>query len=200
MQTPFDSDCSSLPATATPVNASPSSTSAPEREAIRADLVLKYGVTSFFVRVKVIAEVMGLSATSIHALIRQERFPLPHRRVGKVVLVHFESLVDWCCSKTTPSPPGPPPPPFFADQSASEKFDEVAGGAFADGGETARERGERIKLRVLATMKRKSAIRQVEAERCERWPSFSESKAERGARINDETGEKLKHSSRRPPS
>lgn len=61
----------------------------------------QFGIKSAFVRVAELAIMMGIPANSIHALMRQGRFPIAHRRVGRAVVVKFDDFVGWYCSADT---------------------------------------------------------------------------------------------------
>lgn len=58
---------------------------------------IQFGIKSAFVRVADLSKMLGIPSNTIHALIRQHRFPIPHRQVGSVVLVKFDDYVAWYC-------------------------------------------------------------------------------------------------------
>ena len=55
----------------------------------------RLGVTGDFIRVVQLAKALGISSTSIHSQIRRRVFPIPHRRVGNVVLVKLSDYLHW---------------------------------------------------------------------------------------------------------
>lgn len=61
----------------------------------RASLAARVGVTGDFIRVPQLARIIGISATSIHSQMRLGVFPVPHRRVGNVIVVKLDDYVDW---------------------------------------------------------------------------------------------------------
>jgi len=64
----------------------------------------RLGVTGDFIRVVQLAKALGISSTSIHSQIRRRVFPIPHRRVGNVVLV---KLSDYLHSQGVATPVKP---------------------------------------------------------------------------------------------
>lgn len=55
----------------------------------------RLGVKGDFIRVRQLAKALGISGTSIHSQIRRGTFPIPHRRVGNVVLVRLSDYMMW---------------------------------------------------------------------------------------------------------
>ena len=72
---------------------------AQEREAIAARL----GAEGDFLRVPQLAKALGISAKSLHAQMRAGSFPMPHRRVGRVIVVKLDHYVDWFLSESPPA-------------------------------------------------------------------------------------------------
>ena len=58
-------------------------------------IAARLGVKGDFIRVPQLAKVLGISATSIHSQIRRGNFPIPHRKVGNVILVKLDDYVRW---------------------------------------------------------------------------------------------------------
>lgn len=55
----------------------------------------RLGIKGDFIRVAQLAKALGISSTSIHSQIRRRVFPIPHRRVGNVVLVKLSDYLRW---------------------------------------------------------------------------------------------------------
>ena len=68
----------------------------------RAHAAARLGVLGDFMRVSQLAAALGMPANSIYAQIRHGTFPIPHRRVGNVVVVKLDDYVDWY-SDTAPT-------------------------------------------------------------------------------------------------
>ena len=58
-------------------------------------IAARLGVKGDFIRVSQLAKALGISATSIQSQIRRGNFPIPHRKVGNVVLVKLDDYVRW---------------------------------------------------------------------------------------------------------
>ena len=122
-------------------------------------LAAQLGITAEFVRVPMLSKMLGISANSIYAQMSSGTFPMPHRKVGNVVLVLFDDFVDWYGAKAVggPSPrsirPARPldPPPQPAATA-------IAGTVTVDAADVLRkenreERALRIKLESLAAIR-----------------------------------------------
>lgn len=72
-----------------------------DRESVAARL----GIKGDFVRVPQLARALGICSNSIHAQIRSGVFPLPHRRIGRVIVVSLDDYVEWLIR---PCPAGAP--------------------------------------------------------------------------------------------
>ncbi|WP_244827113.1 AlpA family transcriptional regulator [Caballeronia sp. TF1N1] len=68
-----------------------------DRENTKQMLASDFGITSAFVRVAVLARVLGISQPTIYAAIRRGSFFLPVRALGSMPVVKFDDLVDWYC-------------------------------------------------------------------------------------------------------
>lgn len=73
-------------------------------EKAKAMLMAEYGIESAFVRVPALAKVLGLAESTIYALMRSDRFFLPHRLLGTVPAVRLEDLVAWYCEESEGEP------------------------------------------------------------------------------------------------
>ena len=60
-----------------------------------AAVAARLGVRGDFVRVPQLAKALGISSTSIHAQMRRGIFPMPHRKVGKVIVVKLSDYARW---------------------------------------------------------------------------------------------------------
>jgi predicted DNA-binding transcriptional regulator AlpA len=61
----------------------------------RAAMAARLGVRGDFVHVPHLALALGISSTTIHAQMRRGNFPIPHRKVGNVVVVKLDDYVRW---------------------------------------------------------------------------------------------------------
>jgi hypothetical protein len=125
----------------------------------------QFGIRSAFLRVVDIARIMGIPANTIHALMRRDRFPIAHRRVGSVVVVKVDDLVEWYCTGDAPPAiaqalvaPSTPPIPRqveLMDIEGDEFDDDFAPAAFE---ETSKERAARIKREAHDALRRRGLI------------------------------------------
>lgn len=76
-----------------------------EFAAAKLSLSVRYGITSAFVRVSKLSEMMGLPGNSIRAAMRGGSFPIARHRVGKIALVKFDDFVRWYCEGGTLAAP-----------------------------------------------------------------------------------------------
>ena len=60
-----------------------------------AAMAARLGVRGDFIRVPQLAKALGISSSSIHAQMRRGNFPVPHRRVGNVIVVKLDDYVRW---------------------------------------------------------------------------------------------------------
>ncbi|KNH04476.1 hypothetical protein BRCH_03458 [Candidatus Burkholderia brachyanthoides] len=67
------------------------------RDETKRMLASDFGITSAFLRVGVLARVLGISQPTIYAAIRRGAFFLPIRKLGSMPVVKFDDLVDWYC-------------------------------------------------------------------------------------------------------
>jgi predicted DNA-binding transcriptional regulator AlpA len=71
-----------------------------EREdfsAVEQRLAAKFGIHSEFVRVPALSKMLSLSANAIYTQMHRGTFPLPHKKLGNVVVVRFHDFVNWYC-------------------------------------------------------------------------------------------------------
>jgi predicted DNA-binding transcriptional regulator AlpA len=120
----------------------------------------KFAITSEFVRVPVLAKVLSVSANSIYAQMRNGSFPIPHRRVGNVVLVKFFDLVDWYCRDdpkptTMPCSEYGPQTEHAADAMPPEDNSVAIIERLFKRAETPKERANRIKKEVAEIMSKR---------------------------------------------
>lgn len=66
----------------------------------RSRAAARLGITSPFLRVGEIAKILSLSANAARDQMREGRFPIPHRRLGKVLIVKLDDFLDWYCDDT----------------------------------------------------------------------------------------------------
>jgi hypothetical protein len=57
----------------------------------------KFGIESAFVRVEILAKVLGLAPSTIYTQLKAGRFCMPFRRVNTIPLVKVEDLINWYC-------------------------------------------------------------------------------------------------------
>jgi predicted DNA-binding transcriptional regulator AlpA len=69
----------------------------------RACAAARLGVHGDFVRMPQLARALGISANSIRAQMRSGTFPIPHRRIGKIVVVSLDAYLDWLKRADGPS-------------------------------------------------------------------------------------------------
>lgn len=130
-----------------------------ERDAARQLLADKFSIASAFVRVPVLSKILSVSSNAIYAQMRSGTFPVAHKRVGHVVVVKFEDLVDWYCedglgsARRHPNRGQPPPLPPSLSMSATDDAASTAEADVIQWSETTKERAERIKREVLAKMR-----------------------------------------------
>lgn len=68
-----------------------------ERRLARALLMERFEIKSEFVRVDLLAKVLGLSSSTIYGHMRVNKFCMPFRRVGTTPIVKLDHLVEWYC-------------------------------------------------------------------------------------------------------
>ena len=61
-------------------------------------LAEKFGIASEFIRVPTLSKMLSLSANAIYTQMRNGSFPIPHKKVGNVVVVRFHDFVHWYCA------------------------------------------------------------------------------------------------------
>jgi predicted DNA-binding transcriptional regulator AlpA len=127
--------------------------------AVKAAHAARIGTRGEFVRVPQLSKVLGISANSIHAQMRLGTFPMPHRRIGNVIVVKLDHYVDWF-EQEAPRPIAPAKrrKPWSAPADEEDASDVgLSEGEINEllGRETARERKERVKREVLDGMRRK---------------------------------------------
>jgi len=83
-------------------------------------LAAKHQIDSEFVRVPTLAKIMAMSANSIYVQMRDNKFPLAHRRVGNVVLVKLADLARWYCTGEGSAVREPEPPRATPVEPAKE--------------------------------------------------------------------------------
>jgi predicted DNA-binding transcriptional regulator AlpA len=87
-----------------------------KREETKRMLASDYSITSAFLRVAVLAKVLGISQPTIYAAIRRGSFFLPFRMLGSMPVVKFDDLVDWYCE---------PPLTVKADECLTDREEET---------------------------------------------------------------------------
>lgn len=125
-------------------------------------LTKQFSLSSAFVRVPKLSKMLSITATSIHSQMRSGIFPMPHRRVGNVIVVRIEDFVEWYCfgesvaagRREARHEHEPDPATFVEEPPENEptRDDELIVWA-----ETPKERASRIKSELLASMKRRRA-------------------------------------------
>lgn len=61
----------------------------------RDHLALRYGIGAAFVRVSQLSKILGISAPTIYAAMREGRFFLPHRMLCSMPAVRLDDLAEW---------------------------------------------------------------------------------------------------------
>lgn len=61
----------------------------------RVAMAARLGVHGDFVHVPQLARALGMSSTTIYAQMRRGDFPIPHRRIGSVLVVKLDDYVLW---------------------------------------------------------------------------------------------------------
>lgn len=115
------------------------------RLAFRERLRTEFYVTTFFIPVKTVAAVVGMSPSTLYGYIRDGLFFLPYRRINKTPMVAVDDLVAWICSDASvlsPIAPGPirapestsapglaegrqPEPPCQREKKTESPFDQI---------------------------------------------------------------------------
>ncbi len=124
---------------------------APCQADAKAELASRYGIASAFMRVDQIEKILGITANSIRAQMREGRFPVAHRRVGNVVVVKLDDFAAWYSSPGAAKreegvraradfPDAPPPPAAMPMARASSRA------TIPPPNETAKEWADRIRL------------------------------------------------------
>lgn len=72
-----------------------------EREARsdRASVAARLGVHGDFMRVPALARALGISQNTVHAQMRSGAFPIPHRRVGNVIVIKLDDYIAWLAGR-----------------------------------------------------------------------------------------------------
>ena len=75
-----------------------------------AAMAARLGVHGDFIHVPQLSRAMGISSTTLHAQMRRGNFPMPHRKVGSVLVVKLDDYVRWFDEgdATRPAPPTTP--------------------------------------------------------------------------------------------
>jgi hypothetical protein len=132
------------------------------REAARRMLEHKYQIRSEFLRVNDLAKLIGIAGTSVRVQISEGRFPIPHRKVGNVIVVKVDDYVEWHCAGAKPGVTRPEAaveeaiisarPPHVEDE---ELFEDEPRRPLLPYAEAPKEQAARIKREVLAAMARR---------------------------------------------
>ena len=134
-----------------------SSSAAVDQQAEIDAMASRLGVDGDFVRVPQLAKALGISSTSIHAQMRRGTFPMPHRRVGNVIVVKLVDYVRWFHDEPRRVVAPEPPAASHATAAAEhepEREDAGARGSSRAGTESRAEFKARLKREVLESMRR----------------------------------------------
>lgn len=55
----------------------------------------EYGVESELVRAARVSQIFGIPISTLHQLVREERFPIPHQKLGRSVFFALDDLALW---------------------------------------------------------------------------------------------------------
>ena len=124
------------------------------RGADRQELAARLGVQGDFARVPQLARALGISANSIYAQMRLGTFPMPHRRVGNVVVVKLDDYMDWFVDQPTASAISEPNATPNAATLARDMATPWTATSRGVGKETPKQRGERFKKEVREELRR----------------------------------------------
>ncbi len=137
-------------------------------ESVRTDARLllsqRFGITAEFLRVPQLSQMMGIAGNSVRCLMREGRFPMPHRKIGKVALVKFDDFVEWYCSSEGALPlSGVSSSAGVARPDGAFEVDcPKVGEAYPHDGlasaETAKERSKRISQEIIVSMRRRGLM------------------------------------------
>ena len=121
----------------------------------RARVAARLGVHGDFIRMPELSKALGVSRNAIYWQMRLGTFPIPHRRVGNLVVVKLDDYIAWLNAKDLPTWPTTPRLPGFLP--AAEGDLPIVEDP-APPGETARERSARIKREIRESMRRKGLL------------------------------------------
>ena len=76
-----------------------------KRNASRTAMAARLGVHGDFIHVPQLSRALGISSTTIHAQMRRGNFPMPHRKVGNVLVVKLDDYVRWFDGDDAERPP-----------------------------------------------------------------------------------------------
>lgn len=118
----------------------------PERDGPgdRASVAARLGVHGDFMRVPALARALGISRNTIHAQMRLGAFPIPHRRVGSVIVIKLDDYIAWLTGQSL----------IERQAHTSGKLNAEPPDASAGGESDPKELAARMKQKATAAMKR----------------------------------------------